>query len=124
MKQSPRILAAKKKKGKKDDVKNRRIRIHIDYKQSDAFVKKFSEANPKVVDLYKMSKRIVSNIQHYFTHRLNVTTPIITKFKKEVQCAGISIKPYSNKIDLYVVIKAEWDQNTSYFAAASSCIFD
>lgn len=41
-----------------------------------------------------------------------------------MSCAGIVIQPFSNDIDLYVVIKAEYNKQTSYFAAASSCILD
>lgn len=103
---------------------NRKIKIHVDYDQSDIFVQKMSESNPAVVDLYKMSKRIIANLHNYFNDRLNVTTVPIKAFTKELNCAGIKFKPFNPEIDLYVVVKAEYSEKTSYFAAASSCILD
>lgn len=46
------------------------------------------------------------------------------KLQNSVICAGITVKPFSKDIDLYVVIKAEYNKKTSYFAAASSCLLD
>lgn len=41
-----------------------------------------------------------------------------------MSCGEFTIQPFSSEIDLYIIVKAENDKKTQYFAAASSCILD
>lgn len=99
-----------------DSVHN--FRIMIDYSASDTFI----GSNAALTSLYQMSKRILSNTKKYFETFLQINTPEkMTLASKNCGNDVNTVAQIDQPIDLYVIIKAQNDATTSYFAAASTC---
>lgn len=96
----------------------RNMRIMIDYTGSDTFI----SSNTALTSLYQMSKRILANTKNYFETFLQVNTPETMSLAATPCGSGVTTNAFTDQpVDLYVYIKAENNQATSYFAAAATC---
>lgn len=98
----------------------RNFRIKIDYTLSDSFI----NSNQALTSLYEMSKRILLNTKKYFESFLKIQSPDTISLSS-YGCGTLTTNPVTNEpVDLYVIISAENNASTSYFAAASTCKTD
>lgn len=94
------------------------LRIKFNFDRAETFI----SANSALTDLYSMSKRLLINVKKYFESTLKVYYSD-TMTQSSSICNSISIPAVSGEpIDLYIVISAENNSETNYFAAASSCV--
>jgi hypothetical protein len=97
------------------------FRIMIDFSTADTFM----SSNSALTSLYQMSKRILNNTKNYFETFLQVNTPDTMSLSSASCSNGVTTVAITNQpVDLYVMIKAQNDPSTAYFAAASTCTQD
>lgn len=116
------VLPGKSVTGRALATELRNFRIMIDYSKSDTFI----SSNTALTSLYEMSKRILVNTKQYFETHLKIMSPETISIPAS-SCGIPSITTNAvtdQPIDLYVIINAENDAGTSYFAAASTCKTD
>lgn len=92
------------------------IRIKIDYKYGDEFVKK----DPSVKAKYALSIKLIESVKKYFQSALQVYFNQNFRFTGG-KCYQKDIAAFQEEIDLYIVLSPENDPKTSYFAAATAC---
>lgn len=92
------------------------LRIFIDWTSANALVKSTPSLNSK----FQLSVRLINSVKNYFGNVLQANFVPTMRFSGG-ECYKSRIASFVRDIDLYILIHAENDQSTDYFAAATTC---
>ena len=92
------------------------MRIYLDF----SFANRFIQQQPAIRAKYEMAAKLTQNVRNYFQSNLMVNFMTRMTFSGG-SCQENDIPKFDMPIDLFITIKPENDQSTSYFAAAAPC---